>query len=116
MKILFVSHSAVLKYHQQKLVILAEKYNLDITLCTPPFWYEGGIYTEASHENKSIKYIIGDVFFIKKRMFHLYKNADKIIKHVRIDLFSNGIYRKYEETDFGWYNHFKNKIKLELIL
>jgi glycosyltransferase involved in cell wall biosynthesis len=86
MKILFISHSSVLKYHQQKLEILAEKYNLDITLVTPPFWNEGGAIARAYTGSSKIKYEIGKAVVFKKRMVHFYLNTAQIIKKTNPDI------------------------------
>jgi glycosyltransferase involved in cell wall biosynthesis len=85
MKILFVSHSSVLKYHQQKLEILAADYGHDICLCTPEHWYEGGVKANA-YTGGGIKYIIGNVFMVKKRAIQIYFNADDIIKKFDPDI------------------------------
>jgi glycosyltransferase involved in cell wall biosynthesis len=86
MKILFVSHSSVLKYHQQKLEILASKYNLDITLVMPPYWNEGGVKTPAYTGSPNIKYEIGKAVIFDKRMIHFYLNAAQIIKKISPDI------------------------------
>jgi hypothetical protein len=33
-----------------------------------------------------------------------------------VDLFAYGIFKKYEKNDLEWYNNFKDKIKVEIIL
>lgn len=86
MKILFISHSSVLKYHQQKLEILAEKYKLDITLITPPYWPEGGVKTPAYTGSAAIKYGTGDSVIFEKRMIHFYRNAAQIVKKTDPDI------------------------------
>jgi len=82
MKILFVSHSSVLKYHQQKLEILAEKFGHDITLVTPPFWYEGRSKVPLYTGSRVIKYEIGRTVMFKNRLFHFYMNAGSIFKKI----------------------------------
>ncbi|MCX7698289.1 MAG: glycosyltransferase family 4 protein [Candidatus Goldbacteria bacterium] len=86
MKILFVSHSSVLKFHQQKLLILAKKYHHNITLVTPPYWIEGGVKVPAYTGNKEINYIIGKTIIFEKRFFHFYLNPDEIVKKVMPDI------------------------------
>ncbi len=86
MKILFVSHSSVLKYHQQKLEILASKFNHDITLVTPPFWYEGGAKIPVYTGTSKIKYETGKAVTFKKRMLHFYMNAAAITKKANPDI------------------------------
>ena len=85
MRILFVSHSSVLAYHQQKLEALASKYRHDITLCTPAYWYEGGVKAEAYTGGK-IKYVIGNVLMFRKRMLQIYLNAEEIVRKVNPDI------------------------------
>jgi glycosyltransferase involved in cell wall biosynthesis len=86
MKILFVSHSSVLKFHQQKLLILAEKFKHNITLVTPPYWPEGGVKINCFTGYKEINYIIGKTFMLDKRFFHFYFNAVEIIKKINPDI------------------------------
>ena len=86
MKILFVSHSSVLKYHQQKLEILAEKFGHDITLITPPYWNEGGSSIKVYTGNGKIKYEIGKTVIFKKRLLHFYMNASDIVKKINPDI------------------------------
>jgi glycosyltransferase involved in cell wall biosynthesis len=86
MKILFISHSSVLKFHQQKLIILAEKYRHDVTLVTPPYWMEGGVKITAFTGYKEINYLIGKTLMIDRRFFHFYYNPDEIIKKVKPDI------------------------------
>jgi glycosyltransferase involved in cell wall biosynthesis len=85
LKILFVSHSSVLKYHQQKLEILAAKHGHEIILCTPPYWHEGGIKTPA-FTGGPIRYEIGNVFMFKRRMLQIYLNAENIVKKANPDI------------------------------
>jgi glycosyltransferase involved in cell wall biosynthesis len=75
----------VLKYHQQKLEILAAKYGHDITLVTPPYWPEGGANVPAYHGGK-IKYETGKTVIIKSKMLHFYLNASEIIRKVNPDI------------------------------
>ncbi len=86
MKVLVVSHSSVLKYHQQKLEILASKYSLDITLVTPPAWNDGGAYTPVYTGSTKIKYEIGKAIVFRRRMVHFYLNAAQIIKKINPDI------------------------------
>lgn len=85
MKILVVSHSSVLKNHQQKLEILREKYGHDITLVTPPSWPESGADIKAYQAGK-IKYVSGKTVMIKSRMLHFYLDAQEIIRNVQPDI------------------------------
>jgi glycosyltransferase involved in cell wall biosynthesis len=96
MKILFVSHSAVLKEHQQKLVILAGKYGHEIWLCMPPHWPEGGVDKEAYTGNEKLHYVIGRVFYWKK-IVHFYLNIGEIVKKVNPDI----IHIEEEPFDFA---------------
>lgn len=80
-----MSHSSVLQYHQQKLEILAAKYGHDILLCTPAYWYEGGIKCPA-YTGGSIGYTVGNVFMYKKRMLQIYLNVAEIVKKFNPDL------------------------------
>lgn len=86
MKILFVSHSSVLKFHQQKLLILNDNYHHNITLVTPPYWIEGGIKVPAFTGYKEINYLIGKTFMFDKRFFHIYFNPCEIIEKVKPDI------------------------------
>ncbi len=86
MKILFVSHSSVSEYHQQKLVILAEKYKHEIFLVTPPSWYEAGENQKLYTGNAGIKYIPTKAFVIKEKLFHFYFNAEEIVKAIAPDI------------------------------
>ncbi len=86
MRILFVSHSSVLKYHQQKLKILASKYGHDIILVSPLSWKEGGRGAELYTGNREIKYVAGDVFTFGNRMLHIYRDAGKIFKKIMPDI------------------------------
>jgi glycosyltransferase involved in cell wall biosynthesis len=86
MKILFVSHSSVLKYHQQKLEILASKFKLDITLVTPPAWNEGGFMSPVHTGSSKISYETGKTIVFKKRMIHFYLNAAEMIKRINPDI------------------------------
>lgn len=86
MKILFVSHSSVIEYHQQKLRVMAEKFGAQIVLVTPPYWPEGGIDATAYTGNASITYETGKTFMLKKRFFHMYLNASEIIKKHNPDI------------------------------
>jgi glycosyltransferase involved in cell wall biosynthesis len=85
MKILFVSHSSILKYHQQKLDILAAVYGHNICLCTPPYWFENGIKF-APYTGGSINYVTGNVYIFKKRMFQIYLNACDIVRKFNPDI------------------------------
>lgn len=85
MKILFVSHSAVLKEHQQKLAILAEKFGHEVWLCMPPHWPEGGVDIQAYTGDEKLHYIIGNVFYPKKTV-HLYLNAGAIVRKINPDI------------------------------
>lgn len=80
-----MSHSSVLQYHQQKLEILASKYGHAVLLCTPPYWYEGGIKCPA-YTGGSIEYVIGKVFQYKKRMLQIYLNPAEIVKKFDPDI------------------------------
>lgn len=86
MKIMFVSHSSVLEYHQQKLKMMSEKYGVEIHLITPFYWYEGGMRTELFTGNKKIKYHPGKVFMLKNRMFHFYYDVKKFFKEINPDI------------------------------
>ena len=86
MKVLFISHSSVIKYHQQKLDILARKYALEITLVTPPYWPEGGRDEPLDKTFPSIKYLVGKIFFLKTHMLHFYLNADEIVAQEKPDI------------------------------
>lgn len=85
MKILFVSHSSVLQYHQQKLEILREKYGHEIILVTPPSWPEAGADVTAYTDGK-IKYELGKTVMIRSKLLHFYLNAEAIIKKVNPDI------------------------------
>ncbi|MFP4466118.1 MAG: glycosyltransferase family 4 protein [Candidatus Goldiibacteriota bacterium] len=85
MKVMFVSHSAVLKEYQQKLVCLAENHGIDIVLVTPPYWYESGVKTRPFKGYKQIKYETGRVVFLKKYV-HFYKKALKTVKRLNPDI------------------------------
>jgi glycosyltransferase involved in cell wall biosynthesis len=84
-KILYVSHSSVLKYHQQKLEILREKYGLNITLVTPPFWPEAGTDVKAYQSGK-IGYQSAKTVMIKSKLLHFYLNAAEIVRKVNPDI------------------------------
>lgn len=86
MKVLFVSHSSVLKYHQQKLVILAKKFGVELYLVTPPYWFEGGAKVEPFKGNPEIKCVPGEAFVMRKKMFHFYMNPGKIVEQVNPDI------------------------------
>lgn len=86
MKVMFVSHSSVLEYHQQKLKILSEKYGVEIHLVTPSYWYEGGVKTEQYTGNPEIHYYKGKVFMLKNRMFHFYFNVKELFEKIRPDI------------------------------
>lgn len=86
MKILFVSHSSVLQFHQQKLLVLAKKYRHNITLVMPPYWIEGGVKVSAYTGHKEINYLIGRTFMFDKRFFHIYFNPGKIVEKVKPDI------------------------------
>ncbi len=86
MKILFVSHSSVLEYHQQKLRVMAEKYGAEIVLVTPPYWPEGGISAPVFKGNESITYETGKVVQFKNHLMHFYLNASAIIKKYNPDI------------------------------
>ncbi len=86
MRILFVSHSSVLKYHQQKLKILALEYKHEVILVSPPSWKEGGRDAKLYKGNREIKYATGDVFTFGNRMLHIYRNAGKIFKEIMPDI------------------------------
>jgi glycosyltransferase involved in cell wall biosynthesis len=85
MKVLFVSHSSVLKNHQQKLEILREKYGHDITLVTPPSWPEGGKDVPAYTGGK-IKYKSGRTVMIRSKLLHFYLDAQEIIRDIQPDI------------------------------
>lgn len=86
MKILFVSHSSVLKFHQQKLIILAIKYHYNITLVTPPYWIEGGMKVSVFTGHKEINYLVGRTFMFDRRFFHIYFNPGEIIEKTKPDI------------------------------
>ncbi|MBN2754535.1 MAG: glycosyltransferase family 4 protein [Candidatus Goldbacteria bacterium] len=86
MKILFVSHSSVLEYHQQKLCLMAEKFGVQIVLVTPPYWPEGGIDAPVYTGNTSITYETGKVVQFKNHLMHFYLNASEIIKKYNPDI------------------------------
>ncbi len=83
---MFISHSSVLEYHQQKLKILSEKYGVEIHLITPPYWYEGGNKTYQYNGNNKIYYHKGKVFMLKNRMFHFYFNVKELFKKIKPDI------------------------------
>jgi len=85
-KLLFISHSSVLKYHQQKLEILAEKYGHEIILAAPPRWREGGVDTPLYDKSPRIKYIEGKTVFLKKPSVYFYTNAQKIVRQANPDI------------------------------
>ncbi len=85
MRVLFVSHSLVLKEYQQKLLWLARGFNVEVFLLTPPYWYESGVKTPAYHGYGGLKYLIGDVVFLKKFVC-FYKNPSSYIKRVNPDI------------------------------
>jgi len=82
---LFISHSSVLKNHQQKLEILREKYGHEITLAAPPFWPEGGP-DAPFYRGGRINYRTGKTLFFRKRMLHFYIDAQAIIRSVQPDI------------------------------
>ncbi len=86
MKVMFISHSSVLEYHQQKLKILSKKYGVEIHLVTPPYWYEGGVKTQQFTGNTEIFYHKGKVFMFKNRMFHSYYNVKGLFEKIRPDI------------------------------
>ncbi len=86
MRVVFVSHSSVLEYHQQKLKILSKNYGVEIHLVTPPFWYEGGVKTQQFTGNSEIFYYKGKVFMLKNRMFHFYYNVKNLFKKIKPDI------------------------------
>ncbi|MFP4466119.1 MAG: glycosyltransferase family 4 protein [Candidatus Goldiibacteriota bacterium] len=86
MKILVVSHSSVIEYHQQKLVILAEEFGFDITLAAPPYWYEGGVKKKLYTGSKSIKYARCGAVVFKKHMNYFYLNTNAVLKKIRPDV------------------------------
>ncbi len=86
MKILFVSHSSVLKFHQQKLLILAKKYCHNITLLTPPYWMEGGVRVPVFTGHSEINYITGKTLMFDRRFFHIYLNPVEIIRNIMPDI------------------------------
>jgi glycosyltransferase involved in cell wall biosynthesis len=106
LKILFISHSSVLKSHQQKLAILAEKHGHEITLVTPPFWPEGGVKITPYTGNPAITYLTGKVWFPKK-MVHIYLNARAILKKTNPDL----VYIEEEPFDFACYEFISAAVK-----
>ncbi len=85
MRVLFVSHSLVLKEYQQKLLWLVRSFNVEVFLLTPPYWYESGVKTPAYHGYGGIKYLIGDVVFLKK-FVHFYKNPSSYIARINPDI------------------------------
>jgi len=84
-KVLFVSHSSVLKSHQQKLEILREKYGHDITLVTPASWPEAGQDVPAYTGGK-IRYKTGGTVMIRSKLLHFYLNAQALIGDIQPDV------------------------------
>ena len=106
MKILLISHSSVLKSHQQKLAILAEKHGHDITLVTPPFWPEGGVKITPYTGYTAIRYLTGKVWFPKKTV-HIYLDAETILKKTNPEL----VYIEEEPFDFACYEFISAAVK-----
>jgi len=106
LKILFISHSSVLKSHQRKLAILAEKYGHEIILVTPPYWPEGGVKTIPYTGYPSITYLTGKVWFPKK-MVHIYLDARDILKKTDPDI----VYIEEEPFDFACYEFISAAVK-----
>ena len=66
-----------------------------------------------------------DSYILSQMKGRVHPKVPLTIKHVNslesqgiqvVDLFSWGIFRKYEREDTEWYNYFKEKIKLEALL
>jgi len=66
--------------------------------------------------NKDIENIFYTITNGKYRLTinHEISHDNKILQAV--DAFCNGIYKKYENNDAGWYDCFKDRIKLEVII
>ncbi|HDT15585.1 MAG TPA: glycosyltransferase family 1 protein [Firmicutes bacterium] len=86
MRVLVVSHSSVLKYHQEKLLRLSENHGVEIVLAAPPFWHEGGAKVPLYTGNTRIKYFIGKTLQAKYFLTHLYLNAGYIVRRVNPDI------------------------------
>jgi len=80
LKVLFVSHSSVVEYHQQKLCVMAEKFGVKVILVTPPYWPEGGTDVRVFTGNNNITYETGKAVIIKKRFVHFYLNVSGMIR------------------------------------
>ena len=102
MRVLYVSHNSVLKEYQQKLMHLVRNHHVDLFLVTPPYWYEGDVKVTAFTGHGGIKYLAGDVVFIKKNV-HFYKNPKKLIARLNPDI----IHVDEEPFDFPCYQFIK---------
>jgi glycosyltransferase involved in cell wall biosynthesis len=86
MKVMVVSHSSVLKYHQQKLEILASGYNLEIVLVMPESWIEGGVRIRAYTRSPNLQYALGKVFKYQNNHLHFYLNAPGLVRRFNPDI------------------------------
>src|SRR5512138_1899256 len=85
MRVLFVSHSSVTAYHQQKLEELVKNHGIDIHLAIPPSWPEGGAAVRASTQSSLIKYHVGSTVNVRG-MQHFYADAGAIITGSKPDI------------------------------
>ncbi|MCE5300446.1 MAG: glycosyltransferase [Spirochaetia bacterium] len=85
MKALFVSHSSVLSYHQQKLELLAKNHDMEVHLAMPASWPEGGHTVAAQTKSTLIKYHTGKTFTVRG-LQHFYADAGNILDAARPDI------------------------------
>ncbi|HTA77366.1 MAG TPA: glycosyltransferase, partial [bacterium] len=89
MKILFISHSSVIPTYREKLRLLAQHRNLEITLLLPQFWPEAGkrVQTFNQASNKEGFRIISAPILLEGRVKrHFYPFFSQYIRQVQPDL------------------------------
>ncbi len=89
MKIFFVSHSSVVPNYREKLRLLSQKKDVEITLLLPEFWYEAGkrIRTfDQSPEKEGFRIISAPVFFEGRIKRHFYPSFSKHVGQIKPDI------------------------------
>jgi glycosyltransferase involved in cell wall biosynthesis len=89
MKILFISHSSVIFNYREKLRLLAQHKDIDLTLLLPKAWHEAGKRVLTADKPKSeegIRIISAPVFFEGRIKRHYYPHFSNYVAEVNPDL------------------------------
>jgi glycosyltransferase involved in cell wall biosynthesis len=89
MKIFFISHSSVIFNYREKLRLLAQRKDVDLTLLLPRSWPEAGKRVITSGQSKNVegfRIISAPLFFEGRIKRHFYPSFSHYIQEIKPDL------------------------------